>query len=77
MDPELEAGAETLDFSSKESRERSLAETAQLVAKGGLTPAAGNAIAALARAANMKAETAPARRDVAVEVVRFGQEQAS
>jgi hypothetical protein len=74
---EMEAWADTIDFSTKESRERCLAEAAQLIAKGGLTAAQGNAIAALARAANTKAEQAPARRDVAVEVVRFGQEQAS
>lgn len=71
-DPELEAWAETLDFTTKESRERSLVETAQLVAKGGLTPAQGNAIAALARAATVKPEKAPGKGSVLVEVARFG-----
>ena len=48
---EVQAWADTLDFSTEESRARGLCEVARLVAQGGLTPSQGATIAALARAA--------------------------
>ncbi len=72
-DPELEAWAETLDFSTKEARERGLAEAARLVAKGSMTPAQGNTIAALARAADIRLE-APARKKPVVVIAKYGRD---
>ena len=72
-DPELEAWADSLDFSTDEGRRRGLTEAAQLVAKGGLSVGQGNAIAALARAAEGKPTTkTPEKRSVVVEVQPFG-----
>jgi hypothetical protein len=63
-DPALEAWAATLASSNEETRAQALREVAAFVAKGALTPAQGNAIAALARVATTKqAKTAtPAPR---------------
>jgi hypothetical protein len=59
-DPALEAWADTLASSNEETRAQALREVAAFVAKGALTPAQGNAIAALARAATSKpGETTP------------------
>src|SRR5262249_13468009 len=55
-DPEITAWAETLDFSTVESRAQALTETARLVAQGGLSVGQGQAIAALARAVEPKAK---------------------
>jgi hypothetical protein len=71
-DPELEAWADTLDWSSEEKREQALREVAVLVAKSGLTPAQGQAIAALARAAAMRpGKAAKPLPPLLVEVQRF------
>jgi hypothetical protein len=74
-DPELEAWADTLDFSTDEGRRRGLTEAAQLVAKGGLSVGQGTAIAALARAAEgkPKAQEKP-NRPLVVEVLGNGHE---
>lgn len=72
-DPELEAWADTLDWSTEEKREQALLEAAVLVAKGGLTPAQGNAIAALARAAAARpAKMVRPTPALVVEVQKFG-----
>lgn len=74
-DPEVMAWADTLDFTADEARARGLTEVAQLVAREGLTPAQGNAIAALARAAAPQQRVAPkAKPAVVVEVVGNGHE---
>ena len=71
-DPDVEAWAETLDFTTDEGRARGLTEVAQLVAKGGLTPSQGATIAALARAAEPKTTKPVKAQPVIVEVQRFG-----
>jgi hypothetical protein len=72
--PEIEAWADTLDFSTPEGRQRGLTEAARLVAQGGLSVGQGNAIAALARAAEGRPSTAPKKpATVLVEVARYGQ----
>jgi hypothetical protein len=72
-DAEVTAWADTLDFSTPESRSRALTETAQLVAKGGLSVGQGNAIAALARAAEGRPGAPPKKpATVLVEVAKYG-----
>src|SRR5262245_45459640 len=70
-DPELEAWADNLDF-SPEKLKQTLQEVAQFVAKGALTAAQGNAIAALARVATVERSAKPAPTPVEVVVQRFG-----
>lgn len=68
--PEMEAWAESLDFTTEDGRARSLTEVAQLVAKEAMTPAQGNAIAALARAAGGKPTPKAPAAPLVVEVER-------
>jgi hypothetical protein len=76
--PEMEAWADSLDLTTDEGRAQSLTDVARLVAKEGLTPAQGNAIAALARAAGIKA-TKPSTepKSIVVEVAKYGQNGAA
>ena len=72
-DPEIETWAQTLDFDDDAARKRSLKEVAALVARGGLSPAQGQAIAALARAAEGKPSTkVPEKRALVVELQQHG-----
>lgn len=72
-DPEMEAWADKLDWTTDEQRTQALRDVAVLVAKGGLTPAQGNAIAALARAAAAKPpKTPPAKAPLIMEVQQYG-----
>jgi hypothetical protein len=64
-DPELEAWASTIDFSSEEKRQQALRETAARVVTGKLAPAEGHVVAALARAAVSK----PAKTTLAPRVL--------
>lgn len=71
--PEIETWAETLDFSTPEGRQRGLTEAARLVAQGGLSVGQGNAIAALARAAEGKPGNAPQAPAEPIDVqMRYG-----
>jgi hypothetical protein len=69
--PEMETWAESLDFTTEEGRARSLTEVAQLVAKQAISPAEGNAIAALARAATTRVPKVTPPAPLVVEVAKY------
>jgi hypothetical protein len=68
----METWAESLDFTTEEGRARSLTEVAQLVAKQAISPAEGNAIAALARAATSRTPKPAPSAPLVVEVAKYG-----
>jgi hypothetical protein len=74
-DPELESWVDSLDWTSEEGRVPALRDVAVRVAKGGLSAAQGNAIAALARpAANRPTKPVPPTMPtmpVVVEMPRY------
>lgn len=72
-DPALEAWADTFAWEDEAGVRQSLREAAALVAKGDLSPAQGNTIAALAREWRARpAKPAQGKGPLVVEVQRYG-----